>query len=110
MVLPSTGEAFGIVYLEAWTLGKPVIGARSLAVSTVIEDGVDGWLVPAGDPLALAGALNRWIQSPQLLQHMGQRGRNKVVNRYTVARVADVVEGIYARTLRARNRIPGSDH
>ena len=60
--------------------------------------------------VALAGALNRWIQSPQLLQQMGQRGRNKVVSRYTVARVADVVEGIYVRTLRARNRIPGSGH
>jgi glycosyltransferase involved in cell wall biosynthesis len=101
LALPSAGEAFGIVYLEAWIVGKPVIGARTPAVSTVIEDGRDGWLVPAGDPVALAEALNRWIEDPQLARQMGEEGRAKVLRRYTRAHVADVVEGAYLRTLRA---------
>ena len=73
-------------------------------MSTVIEDGVDGWLVPPDDPLALAGALGRWIESPHLARQMGARGRAKVLSRFTVARVADVVEGVYLRTCCAARR------
>jgi glycosyltransferase involved in cell wall biosynthesis len=105
LVLPSPGESFGIVYLEAWTVGKPVIGARTPAVSTVIDDGVDGWLVPAGDSVALARALSRWIEAPHLARQMGERGRSKVLRRYTRTHVADVVEGAYLRVLRARRGI-----
>jgi glycosyltransferase involved in cell wall biosynthesis len=105
LILPSSGESFGIVYLEAWTVGKPVIGAHTPAVSTVIDDGVDGWLVPAGDPVALARALSRWIESPLLARQMGERGRAKVLRRYTRAHVADVVEGVYRRVLRARRAV-----
>lgn len=106
-ILPSVGEAFGIVYLEAWSVGKPVIGVHTRAVSTVIKDGVDGWLVPADNPVTLAAALGRWVETPALARQMGERGRDKVLNRYTTARVADVVEGVYRRTLRAVDRIPG---
>jgi glycosyltransferase involved in cell wall biosynthesis len=106
-VLPSAGEAFGIVYLEAWSVGKPVIGVDTRAVSTVISNGVDGWLVPADDPDSLAAALSRWIETPALARQMGERGRAKVLSRYTMARVADVVEGVYRRTLRAADRFSG---
>jgi glycosyltransferase involved in cell wall biosynthesis len=107
MVLPSSGEAFGIVYLEAWMAGKPVVGADTPAVATVIEDGVDGWLVPFGDSLALAQAIRRWIDAPHLGREMGERGRTKVLSRFTVSRVADVAEGIYLRALRSHGRSRG---
>jgi glycosyltransferase involved in cell wall biosynthesis len=99
LALPSTGEAFGLVFLEAWIVGKPVIGARTAAASEIISDGLDGWLVPPGDPSSLAEALMRWIVSPDLARQMGQAGRRKVLADYTCARIADVVEDIYARTL-----------
>jgi glycosyltransferase involved in cell wall biosynthesis len=103
LAMPSSGEAFGIVYLEAWIVGKPVIGVDTPAVATVIENGVDGWLVPAGDSVALGEALSRWIEAPRLARRMGEQGRAKVLHRYTCARVVDVVEGVYLRTLRARH-------
>jgi glycosyltransferase involved in cell wall biosynthesis len=103
-VLPSVGEAFGIVYAEAWSVGKPVIGVRTRALETIISDGVDGWLVPPREPAALAEALGRWISAPDLARQMGERGRAKVLARYTLARVADVAEGAYLRVLRARER------
>jgi glycosyltransferase involved in cell wall biosynthesis len=103
LVLPSTGESFGIVYLEAWSVGKPVIGCQTRAVATVIEEGKDGWLVPPGDPVALAEALARWVDAPHLARQMGERGHTKVLSRYTTARVADVAEGVYLRALRARH-------
>jgi glycosyltransferase involved in cell wall biosynthesis len=104
LVLPSRGEAFGIVFLEAWILGKPVIGPRTSAVSSVIRDGRDGWLVPVDDSGAIAAALKRWIDSPALAAQMGESGRQRVLERYTSTRIADIVEGVYLRTLRARHR------
>jgi glycosyltransferase involved in cell wall biosynthesis len=103
LVLPSQGEAFGIVFLEAWLMGKPVIGPRSAAVETVITDGRDGFLVPVGEPEAIEAALERWISRPYLAREMGARGRERVLERYTTQRIADIVEGVYLRTLRARS-------
>jgi glycosyltransferase involved in cell wall biosynthesis len=88
-------------------VGKPVIGVRTRALETVIADGVDGWLVPAHESAALAEALGRWISTPYLARQMGERGRAKVLRRYTLTRVADVTEGVYVRVLRARDRFSG---
>ena len=104
LVLPSIGEAFGIVFLEAWLMGKPVIGARVLAVSSVIGDGRDGLLAAPGDVADLAACIARLVADPELGRSMGARGRDKVLLRYTVSRIADRVEGIYLRVLRRRQR------
>lgn len=104
LVMPSTGEAFGIVYLETWAAGKPVIGARTRAVSSVIRDGRDGYLVAPGQAGEVAERLVRWIESPDLARQMGKRGRGKVESRYTVSRIADIVEGVYVRVLRRCGR------
>jgi glycosyltransferase involved in cell wall biosynthesis len=104
LVLPSGGEAFGIVFLEAWIVGKPVIGARTLAVSTVIDDGQDGFLVAPGDVYNLVACLARLLEDPDLGRQMGARGRAKVLSRYTVPLITDVVEGTYLRVLRKRWR------
>jgi glycosyltransferase involved in cell wall biosynthesis len=100
VVLPSAGEAFGIVFLEAWIVGKPVIGPRSAAVSTVVQEGLDGWLVPPGDVSAIVEALVRWIEAPLLAWQMGEAGREKVLRHYTCARIAEIVEDVYMRTRR----------
>ena len=105
LVLPSTGEALGYVFLEAWMYGKPVVGARIAAVSTVVDDGRDGFLVRPGGAAELAKRLVRWIENPELKWQMGQRGRDKVLHRYTVAHISDVVEGVYLRVLREQKRV-----
>ena len=104
LVLPSIGEAFGIVFLEAWVMGKPVVGARTPAVSSVISDGQDGLLAAPGDAADLAACLAALAADPGRAQQMGDRGREKVLHRYTVSRLADRVEGIYLRVLRRRHR------
>ncbi len=83
VALPSRTESFGIVFLEAWTLGKPVIGARSGAVPKVIDDGVDGLLVEFGDVAGLAEALSELLDNPTLAIEMGRCGREKVRQAYT---------------------------
>lgn len=104
LVLPSAGEAFGIVFLEAWIMGRPVIGVRTPAVASVIHDGQDGLLVAANDAADLAGCIARLANDVALARQMGANGREKVLRRYTTARLADRIEGIYLRVLRRRHR------
>lgn len=83
VALPSSTESFGIVFLEAWARGKPVIGANAGAVRDVVQDGVDGFLVEFGDIGALADALRRVLDSPALAAQMGRRGKEKVQRQFT---------------------------
>lgn len=92
---PSRYESFGIVYLEAWAAGKPVIGCRTGAVSTVIADGRDGLLVPCGDSSALASALLTLLRDPTLRREMGERGRAKVQTNYTWEKVTRKFRTVY---------------
>ena len=82
MALPSRTDSFGIVYLEAWSRGKPVIGARAGAVGDVVDDGRDGFLVPFGQAGELASALRTLLDSPDLRAELGERGREKVQRMY----------------------------
>ncbi|MBN1178146.1 MAG: glycosyltransferase family 4 protein [Anaerolineae bacterium] len=83
VALPSRTESFGIVFLEGWLCGKPVIGARSGAVPDVIDAGRDGLLVDFGDVGGLAAALAALIDDPNRAAEMGHHGREKVLERYT---------------------------
>lgn len=102
LTLPSVGEAFGIVFLEAWIMGKPVIGARTLAVSAVIDEGQDGLLAAPGDADDLARQMSMLLNDPDRRRAMGEKGREKVLARYTVPRVADRVEAVYWRVAQTR--------
>ena len=64
--LPSRGEGFGFVYLEAMARGKPVIGGAHGGAPEVIQDGVTGYLVPHGDPVQLATSIDSLLSNPEL--------------------------------------------
>lgn len=83
MALPSKTESFGIVFLEAWLAGTPVIGARSGAVAEVVREGVDGLLVEFGDVRGLAEAIRTLLNDRRLATALGARGRDKVLQTYT---------------------------
>ena len=101
LALPSRTDSFGIVFLDAWANGIPVIGANAGGIPGVVSDGVDGLLVPFGDVAALAGALRLLLNDPALRRRMGEAGREKVLAHYTwetiVASVADVYDGLLRR-------------
>jgi glycosyltransferase involved in cell wall biosynthesis len=93
--MPSRTDSFGIVYLEAWCCGIPVIGARAGGVPDVIDDGVDGLLVPFADVPALTDAIRTLLDDRALASAMGARGRAKTLERYTWDRVAAAFARIY---------------
>jgi glycosyltransferase involved in cell wall biosynthesis len=103
--MPSRTDSFGIVYLEAWLNGAPVIGANAGGVPEVIADGVDGYLVEFGDVPALANMIQFLLQRPDIAREMGKAGRRKVLAEHTwdhkIARIAEIYdEAIRERGLR----------
>jgi phosphatidylinositol alpha-1,6-mannosyltransferase len=80
--LPSKGEGFGLVYLEAMACGKPVIGGAHGGAPEVIDDGRTGYLVPHGDAAQLATAVDTLLADPALGQEMGRRGKQRVEHEF----------------------------
>jgi glycosyltransferase involved in cell wall biosynthesis len=76
--LPSRGEGFGLVYLEAMARGKPVIGGAHGGAPEVIDDGRTGYLVQHGDAPQLATSIETLLANPDLAREMGARGRERV--------------------------------
>lgn len=101
-VLPSTtmGEAFGLVLLEALACERPVIASNLPGVRSVVAEGVDGWLVPPGDPVRLTEALaGLGGLSAAQRQVMGAAGRRKVIERYTWEAIGGRLEALYLEAL-----------
>jgi phosphatidyl-myo-inositol dimannoside synthase len=83
--LPSRGEGFGFVYLEAMARGKPVIGGAHGGAPEVIKDGLTGYLVQHGDTGQLATSIDALLSNPGLAQRMGARGRERVEKEFRFA-------------------------
>ena len=82
-VVPSLWhEVLGFAVLEPFSVGRPVIGARSGGIPEVIEDGVNGVLVDPGDPAALAAAIGRLLANPSERTQMGARARARAEEVY----------------------------
>jgi phosphatidyl-myo-inositol dimannoside synthase len=76
--LPSKGEGFGLVYLEAMARSKPVIGGAHGGALEVIDDGKTGYLVQHGDVPQLATSIETLLADPALGREMGARGRERI--------------------------------
>lgn len=97
LLLPSKTDSFGIVILEAWGYGRPVIGARAGGIPGVIDDGRNGLLVEFGDVPGLAAAIQQLVENPAQKEAMGQAGLEKVNSVYQWEKVGDRVEEMYRR-------------
>lgn len=82
-VLVSTGEGFGIVFLEAMRFGKPCVGARAGAIPEVVEEGLTGFLVEPGDTRGLADAMVSLLQDNVLHAKMGLAGRERLEQEFS---------------------------
>ncbi len=81
--------------LEAMTMGLPVIVSDVGAMAEVVEDGVNGFVVPAGDPRALAAKMSYLVENPQQARAMGRRNRDLARLRFGMERQVDAWREIY---------------
>jgi len=93
----SRWEGFGIVLLEAMLAGLPVVATRVSAVPEVVADGETGLLVEPGDFQGLATALDSLLSDPARARAMGEAGRARALERFSVARMAERTVEVYER-------------
>jgi len=95
LVLPSHYEPFGRVLVEAMAAGKPVIGTNVGGIPEIIENGTNGLLVAPGSPDALAGAIIKILQNPDMARRMGAAGRELAKARFGPERYVAQIQGVY---------------
>lgn len=86
-VFPSRHEPLGNVVIQAWAHGLPVVAAASVGPAALIEDGVDGRLVPVDDAPALAAAVREMLADPAGRAAMAEAGRARVAAEFGKAAV-----------------------
>jgi glycosyltransferase involved in cell wall biosynthesis len=85
LVLASFSENMPVVIMEAMALGRPVISTYVAGIPELVQPSRNGWLVPAGDEIALADAMQQALSSPvERLGEMGAAGRADVIERHNV--------------------------
>ncbi len=99
-VMSSAWEGMPMVLLEAAAAGLPIVTTSVGGTGEVVADGSSGFLAPARDPAALAAAMVRLMALPEAERRaMGERGRERVVSRYSLVRVAERWEALYRDVL-----------
>jgi glycosyltransferase involved in cell wall biosynthesis len=108
--LPTLGDCLPMVLSEAGAAGLPVISTRIGAIDEIIHDGDNGLLVAPGDVDALAAALHRLVNSPDLRRRMGQRAEKIVAERFNtdvnVRKLVDVLADVAGADPNGRNGNP----
>jgi glycosyltransferase involved in cell wall biosynthesis len=102
--MPSAGEGFGLVFLEAMAFGKPVVAAAFGGALDVVHDGVNGVLVPPRNATVLASALSRLLANPQLRQSLGAKGAAMAREKYRFEAFSARLEAFFAECTPEKTR------
>ncbi len=101
LVFPSyyCRENLPLVVIEAMAAGLPVIGANWRGISSLIEDGKSGYIVPVSDPEAIASALTKLIDYPDLRHQMGKYARTLYERNYTIHQYINQLKTVIKQAL-----------
>jgi len=109
VVVPSLGEGFGMVALEAMERGRAVIASAVGGLPELVVDGVTGIVVPPSDPRALRAAIASLAAAPEQARAMGAAGRRRALESFSqtrnTERTAELYAGALERRRRSRNRL-----
>ena len=99
VVVPSLGEGFGMVALEAMERERPVIASAVGGLPEIVADGVTGLVVPSADAEALADAIVALADDLARAAEMGRAGRERALAEFTPERCVERIETLYTRAL-----------
>ncbi|HET6838864.1 MAG TPA: glycosyltransferase family 4 protein [Bradyrhizobium sp.] len=91
----SRNEGFGLTLIEAMSVGAALVASRAGAAELVVEDGVTGVLTPPGDVEALVEALEPLMRDPASAASMGERGRARVLGKFSLEAEANRIAQVY---------------
>ena len=97
-VLPSWGEGYGIVYIEAMAAGCIAVGAENEGIADTITDGENGFLVPAGDTDAVERVMRAVFAHPEAYEALRARGMRDA-RKLTWAHNAEITAGVYREAM-----------
>jgi glycosyltransferase involved in cell wall biosynthesis len=100
VVVPSVGEGFGMVALEAMERGRPVIASAVGGLPEIVADGETGLVVPAGDAEALGEAIVALASDLERAAAMGRAGRERALAEFPPERCAERIEALYTEASR----------
>jgi len=107
-VMSSITEGLGTSLLDAMACARPIVAARAGGIPEIVEDEVNGLLVPVRDHHALADAIVRALKDPAMRQRMGDAGFARVNDRFTVERMVSETAGVYVRVA-GRPHVAGTE-
>jgi glycosyltransferase involved in cell wall biosynthesis len=95
-------EPFGRVILEAMAMAKPVVATDLGAPREIVEDGVSGYLIPAGNPEVMAQRIVNILEDHRASREMGRHGRRRAGQSFSIEKTVGKLEEIYAAVLSSR--------
>ena len=101
-VMSSVTEGLGTSLLDAMAASRPIVATAAGGIPEIVEDGVNGLLVPPRDHHALADAIVRALEDRVLRQRMGAAGWERVNERFTVDRMVNATAAVYERLTTSR--------
>lgn len=99
VVLPSKEESFGVIFLEAWRAGKPVIGAAIGAIASIIDVGENGYLFQPDNAHDLGLQIQKILKDKNHATRMGQNGYEKVKAFFTWEKIAGQFRTAYEKAI-----------
>jgi glycosyltransferase involved in cell wall biosynthesis len=98
-VFPSLYEGLGVSLLEAMAAGLPVVTTDRPPMNEIVQTGINGLLIPAGDPAALATAVVHLAEDPPTRSRLGEAAKRTVTSQFNIEGVVRQVEGLYLEVL-----------
>jgi glycosyltransferase involved in cell wall biosynthesis len=105
-VLTSRSEGLPNAVMEAMVSSLPCVCTDVGGCRELVEEGLSGYLVPAGDSAAMAGRVRELLRNPGLRERMGSRGRDRILKDFSVARLVERTDRVLREILDARRYAP----